>query len=691
MASSSLEIQLEELDVESQIETYRKLTNYGLGKPPTPETPQLPTLMMRKPSRYAEHIEKFNTILKRKGSRIPGTMEPMELPPLLSRQRTDSFSKLSDPKLLSSNNNSTQNLGDGVANQAGIHTSNSTLATKSVLPDLNQDVSPRVSAVGVPMGRRTSIGNRRSSLDTNPQETPSVSRRVSFDMTASRRASRDAAAKEATDSESCLEGGLSVDDRAIAKVASMTSLNTFRHPSIDAALTRHSAVATTVMTRKFGTSAIVAARRLAKRAAKRIKIRRMWDWAIHKVLRMIRATNAISEKRYRGAQELGFQLDNYRAVSKPEGVMKALTRAPENRTDEDLRTLEILIRSLPGFSRYSVGAQKDLGRVIQYSKFSAGRPVIKQGHLAQNFYYILSGELEIMKVIEGRNTWIGEMKEGMIFGELALLLEDSRRLATVITTKETELLWITRDDFEQVLKDETIRALEERKQMLAMHPFFSRLSSDAIQNLAITSQTIEVEPDTHILTEGDMPSYVYLVCEGEFRLSKCVHFMKVRCFEREKTTLHPFPLPRGIQAPFGREAVTKLLKIANVSEGEYYGAAAALSSAGAPNQVAAMNAMIDVVNGIRAPFSIISATRVKYITLSKHVFCKELIRYPELTRKVAREYVTLMKHFTDMAKIQSLYLEKHRWEQHKKRVMIETLSNIKGTRVEYKIKQSLKL
>ncbi|KAJ3035177.1 hypothetical protein HDU99_010620, partial [Rhizoclosmatium hyalinum] len=105
---------------------------------------------------------------------------------------------------------------------------------------------------------------------------------------------------------------------------------------------------------------------------------------------MIRATNAISEKRYvedpeiaimtlkRGAQELGFQLDNYRAVSKPEGVMKALTRAPENRTDEDLRTLEILIRSLPGFSRYSVGAQKDLGRVIQYSKFSAGRPVIKQ-------------------------------------------------------------------------------------------------------------------------------------------------------------------------------------------------------------------------------------------------------------------------------------------------------------------------
>ncbi|KAJ3077154.1 hypothetical protein HDU98_007539 [Podochytrium sp. JEL0797] len=141
----------------------------------------------------------------------------------------------------------------------------------------------------------------------------------------------------------------------------------------------------------------------------------------------------------KGVGGIGFHLDTYRIDAQAGGSSRmriALEKLPESRTLEDCKALQELVRGLPGFSKYSESVRKDLGRVLGYERFGAGRTVIKQNHFAMRFYYIMSGECEVLKLNqEGKNRWIGYMGPGKLFGEVGLMVANSRRTATVVTTK----------------------------------------------------------------------------------------------------------------------------------------------------------------------------------------------------------------------------------------------------------------
>ncbi|KAJ3077574.1 hypothetical protein HDU99_001104, partial [Rhizoclosmatium hyalinum] len=400
-------------------------------------------------------------------------------------------------------------------------------------------------------------------------------------------------------------------------------------------LSHHNAVAATVaIKQKFGTGAILAAKRLAKKAARRTRIRRLWSWAIDKVLRMIRATNVFSTNanKYKDTEaiklaslkskmvDLGFSLDTYKVQTHAGGsirVMNALNKLPENRNEQDLKVLE-------------------------------------------NYYYVLSGELEVIKEIDSQLVWVGNMKTGNTFGDLALLLETKKRTATIVSTKDTELLWLTQDDFSEVLQDETIRELKEREELIGANPFFAQLGTEAVKNLALTSKLFDVQADTMILTEGTVVPWVYLVCEGDLKLLRAMTFTKVKEWGRQdKYTLHPYPLPPEVEAPHGSEKVTKLLCVSKITDGAIYGAVQSLVASGTPNQIATIGSVgIDFTKGSLSAFSLVSATRLKYIQVGKHALSKELVHFPVLVKQMAVEHVALQQHQQDWNKIQRLYLDR---------------------------------
>ncbi|KAJ3388415.1 Cyclic nucleotide-binding domain-containing protein 2 [Entophlyctis sp. JEL0112] len=466
----------------------------------------------------------------------------------------------------------------------------------------------------------------------------------------------------------------------------------------------------TVKCLKLG--AIVAARNLAKRSVARLQARKRWRWAINKILRLVKTTNAISagaaknfknshedldiidqpsrNRAANGQHELGFKLDNFKFVNKSGGsakVMAALIKAPENRLDEDLRVLEIMFRGLPGFSKYNSTIRKALGTVVRYSRFGPSRTIIKQGQFAQNFYYIMSGELEVWKYSDGKNNWVGTMGSGMIFGELALLLENERRMATVISVTEIELLWLTRDDFEEVLKKETVKELEERKKLIGQHPLFRVLSHEAINNLAMTSKTIELQPDTFIIAEGDKPNSVCLICEGTCKLLKCVYFSKVilQSHPVVKHKLFPFPLPKNVVVPFGPyQKIQKLLKVAELIDGEYFGAASSIANVGTPIQIATLGSLIDIERTVKSSYSVVTSTNVKYIAMNKHTFSKELVHYPEVVKEIAITWKLQTTVFEDSLKTQTLFLEKQEWEKYKTEVMKDLLLKKQASQLQFR-------
>ncbi|KAI9353683.1 hypothetical protein BDR26DRAFT_11281 [Obelidium mucronatum] len=444
-------------------------------------------------------------------------------------------------------------------------------------------------------------------------------------------------------------------------------------------------------------STVVNARVLARRATRNFRYRSLWRWAIRKVIRMIHATNAITINRTffkydqnevndGSNEDLEFNLDRFKAKAKPLGgserVTEALLKVPGNRSEEDVIELSKMMKGLPGFSSYSKETKMAMGRVIGYSKFGAGRTILKQGHVAQNFYFIMSGQLEVYKETDSRTHLVLTMSTGQSFGELALLgPAEAKRQATVITTKETELLWLTRDDFEPILKHETIRSLNERITLISNSPFFARFGKKVIRSLAQTAQVVEVQPNTHIITEGDVPKYVYLVCEGQCHLSKCIHLAKVKTSpDTNRFKLHPYPLPSTTTTTtHGSQKITRLARITKINEGEHYGTASAFASVGSPSQIATLGSFLDISKATKSGFSLTAATSLKYVAINKHTFVKEMQAFPDLVRRVAVDYLGLMEVLEGDAAVerfQRLYLERCEWMRYKDHVLGDTLKHV---------------
>lgn len=76
----------------------------------------------------------------------------------------------------------------------------------------------------------------------------------------------------------------------------------------------------------------------------------------------------------------------------------------------------------------------------------ANETLIREGQQQDRLYVVLEGRVRISCVKEAAPVVIAEIREGEIFGEMAVIDPD-RASATVETTTNSELWFITRDDF----------------------------------------------------------------------------------------------------------------------------------------------------------------------------------------------------------------------------------------------------
>ncbi|RUS72772.1 hypothetical protein EGW08_019472 [Elysia chlorotica] len=139
-----------------------------------------------------------------------------------------------------------------------------------------------------------------------------------------------------------------------------------------------------------------------------------------------------------------------REISISSEVKHFLRQPPNRRTPEQIQTPEV-----------SNGSKRLMGDVyvlferfhrtilyIQTVKVTPKRTIIRQGHFAENFYFILSGQalVTIHKPGDVTPKTAGMMRRGTSFGELALL-HHSQRTATVTSHDTVQLLSVGREDF----------------------------------------------------------------------------------------------------------------------------------------------------------------------------------------------------------------------------------------------------
>lgn len=118
----------------------------------------------------------------------------------------------------------------------------------------------------------------------------------------------------------------------------------------------------------------------------------------------------------------------------------------------DPATIKILMEEIPLFDQLTHVQKEHLAEFIQYVFYKSNQSVFSEGEKGGTLYYIISGKIEVIKEsLAGEKTILAKYRKGVTIGEMSLV-DKSTRSATVKTVEDTEMLYLTRENFEKILE-----------------------------------------------------------------------------------------------------------------------------------------------------------------------------------------------------------------------------------------------
>lgn len=85
--------------------------------------------------------------------------------------------------------------------------------------------------------------------------------------------------------------------------------------------------------------------------------------------------------------------------------------------------------------------------LFSLEEYEPGELVFAQGDLADRLYIIQEGEVEVVRTTDGKEVLLARLGPGDYFGEIALLMAEGRRTASVRAATRVELLTLGKENF----------------------------------------------------------------------------------------------------------------------------------------------------------------------------------------------------------------------------------------------------
>ena len=113
---------------------------------------------------------------------------------------------------------------------------------------------------------------------------------------------------------------------------------------------------------------------------------------------------------------------------------------------------EQILKQVALFASLPPNEVKYLAEILHYREFSAGTVFIQESEIADHFFILLEGQIEVIKALGTANERVlGVDEAGSFIGEMGLINPGSRRTASVRARTPARLLEMTRADFEALL------------------------------------------------------------------------------------------------------------------------------------------------------------------------------------------------------------------------------------------------
>jgi len=159
---------------------------------------------------------------------------------------------------------------------------------------------------------------------------------------------------------------------------------------------------------------------------------------------------------------------------------------------------------------------------IQSETHSKDSLICREGEGGDSLYVISRGEVAIIKQRSaGREVTVRNLKDGDFFGEFGFFM-DQKRHATVRAVKECELLEISRNGLQEMIKvhprvKEVLQDLFRERVLdtfLALSPLFSVLTAMERGEVMKRFRLRKIPGETLLFKEGDPPTSFFMVRQG---------------------------------------------------------------------------------------------------------------------------------------------------------------------------------
>lgn len=115
-------------------------------------------------------------------------------------------------------------------------------------------------------------------------------------------------------------------------------------------------------------------------------------------------------------------------------------------------TWEKLISQVPLFASLPHEEIRHLSEILRPYSISAGELLMREGEVGDRFYILLDGEMEIIKALETPDERLLAVRgPGTFIGEMSLMRRDGTRTASVRSRYQSNLLEMTRAEFNDLL------------------------------------------------------------------------------------------------------------------------------------------------------------------------------------------------------------------------------------------------
>jgi putative peptide zinc metalloprotease protein len=179
-----------------------------------------------------------------------------------------------------------------------------------------------------------------------------------------------------------------------------------------------------------------------------------------------------------------------------------------------------LIDGLPMFDDVPVDTLNELAGRVRLRTFAKGQPVVRQGDLAEAFYVVRRGTLQVIEEDPdtGNERPLRTLGRGESFGELALVTSATRS-ATVRAVEESEVFEIDKGTFDRLLADmihvpefaPTLGAMAQLREMEC----FANLELDELAELLEQGEWLNVSPGEVIVKKGTKSDAFYAIGAGQ--------------------------------------------------------------------------------------------------------------------------------------------------------------------------------